>query len=66
MLKSVYIIFSNGNKELVKDTVEFNEIKWLKYKNWLETCYNALLNSKYFDKFDNNRYVFYVLQFNNT
>ena len=69
--KNAFIIIQNAkpepvgwaNKEWCKDSPEFNEIKWLKYKTQLETCYSALLNSKYFDKFDkDDRYVFYVLQ----
>jgi len=69
--KNAFIIIQNakaepvgwGNKELNKDSAEFNEIKWLKYKNLLETHYGSLLNSKYFDKFKkDDRYVFYVLK----
>jgi 2-polyprenyl-3-methyl-5-hydroxy-6-metoxy-1,4-benzoquinol methylase len=69
--KNAFIIIQNakaepvnwGDKELNKDSAEFNEIKWLKYKNLLETHYSSLLNSKYFDKFDKDeRYVFYVLK----
>ena len=69
--KNAFIIIQNskaepvswGDKELNKDSAEFNEIKWLKYKNRLETHYMSLLNSKYFDKFDKDeRYVFYVLK----
>lgn len=69
--KNAFIIIQNrkahpfgwGDKELNKDSAEFNEIKWLKYKNLLESHYSVLLNSKYFDKFDkDDRYVFYVLK----
>ena len=69
--KNAFIIIQNakaepvnwGNKELNKDSAEFNEIKWLKYKNLLETHYSSLLTSKYFDKFKkDDRYVFYVLK----
>ena len=69
--KNAFIIIQNrkahpfgwGDKDLNKDSAEFNEIKWLKYKNLLESHYSVLLNSKYFDKFDkDDRYVFYVLK----
>lgn len=68
--KNAFIIIQNaqakpigwGNSELVKDSINFNENKWLGFKNKLEICFNSLLNSKYLDKYEkDNKYVFFVL-----
>ena len=73
--KDAYIIIQNaqaipygwGNKEFVKDTIDFNEVKWLKFKNKLEICYDSLLSSVYLDKFkEDNKYNFFVLKTNNS
>ena len=55
-----------GNKIFNKDSNEFQEEKWLKFKNHLEECYNNLLNSKYLDKVEkNDKNNFFILKSDN-
>ena len=71
--KNAFIIIQNphvqpigwGNKQFVKDSDEYDENKWLKFKNQLEICYDSLKNSKYLHKFESDdKYNFYLLQIN--
>ena len=49
----------------MKDSDEYDENKWLKFKNQLEICYDSLKNSKYLHKFESDdKYNFYLLQIN--
>ena len=52
-----------GNIQYVKDSDEFDEKKWLKFKSKLENCYSEISNSKYLYKTkSDNKYIFFVLK----
>ena len=55
-----------GNKEFVKDSINFNEHKWNKFKNKLEECYKSLQNSRYLYRYEqDSKYNFFILKSNN-
>jgi cyclopropane fatty-acyl-phospholipid synthase-like methyltransferase len=72
--QKAYIIIQNtlakpirwGNTEFIQDSINFNEIKWLKFKDQLDTLYDNLLNSSYLHKYKtDDKFIFVVLKTNN-
>ena len=72
--KNAFIIIQNplaepigwGDHELVKNSINFDEKKWLKFKNQLNLCYDTILNNKYLDKYkEDDKYIFFMLKTNN-